>query len=136
MGLPKPSAPCQLIAVIDTPAHPVGHSVCMGRMYIKALTLSISFFKKMQIKKYCIFNNKNIYFLKRSKRSFYMDFCEEVNNFLNETGVTKRRLAIEAGVTPSTVYRIADGSIKDPKFSHAVALRAAMKRIMAYRKGL
>jgi predicted transcriptional regulator len=65
-----------------------------------------------------------------------MDFCEEVNSFLTDTGVTKRRLATEAGVTPSTVYRIADGSIKDPKFSHAVALRAAMKRIMAYRKGL
>lgn len=65
-----------------------------------------------------------------------MNFYEEINSFLSETGVTKRRLANEAGITPSTVYRIADGSIKDPKFSHAVALRAAMKRIMAYRKGL
>jgi predicted transcriptional regulator len=65
-----------------------------------------------------------------------MNFCEEVVSFLAETGVTKRMLAIEAGVTPSTIYRIANGVIKDPKFSHAVALRAAMKRIMAYRKGL
>ncbi len=55
----------------------------------------------------------------------------EAENFLNSTGFSARKLAMEAGVNPVILTRVLSGTRRDMMSENADRLRAAMKRLAA-----
>jgi len=55
--------------------------------------------------------------------------CSDMKHFLAATGISARRLAIEAGVNPVDITRVVSGARKDMTSAKADAIRAAMARL-------
>jgi predicted transcriptional regulator len=54
---------------------------------------------------------------------------EQIEQFVGESGVTRYRIAKEAGVTEVLLSRIKNGTQKDAMSSKVTAIHAAMRRM-------